>query len=69
MDKQNRPVKGDRVMTEYGPGEVAGFEHFDPYGKSLPLSDTRTGYRVAIALDPGHAWAFDGLCYFREEEL
>jgi hypothetical protein len=69
MDKHNRPRKGDRVTTKHGPGEVAGFEQFDPHGKSLPLSDIPTGYRVAIALDPGHTWVFDGLCYFWEVDL
>ncbi len=68
---QERDLKvGDRVVTEFGAGVVAGFEQFDVKGASAPLSQAPTGGRIAIQLDPGHTWAFKHqLAYFREKEL
>lgn len=49
-------TKGERVNTVLGAGAVAGFEHFDDEGMSLPPSDTDTGGRVVVTLDDPSAW-------------
>lgn len=59
----------DKVVTDHGPGVVVGWEAFDKEGNSIELSTEDNGNRVAVKLDDGHSWCFDGLYYDREAAL
>lgn len=71
-DQQIHYEIGDRVTTPYGPGSVAGFERFERGGNTAPMADhDDRQHRIAVALDPGHTWAFDGWgpCYLWHKEI
>ena len=58
---------GMLVLTPDGMGTIKGFERFDQYGKSLPLSleDTpNSGSRVAIELE-NNPYSFSPAYYYR----
>lgn len=59
----------DKVLTDHGEGVVVGWEAFDRDGKSIELSTEDNGNRVAVKLNDGHSWCFDGLYYDRPASL
>lgn len=60
---------GDKVLTNHGQGVVVGWESFDLKGNSRELSTVDNGNRVAVKLDEGHSWCFNGLYYERASQL
>lgn len=59
----------DKVLTDHGTGVVVGWEAFDKEGHTIELSKVDNGNRVAVKLDVGHSWCFDGLYYDRPAAL
>ncbi|ATW58297.1 hypothetical protein CNR37_00090 [Pseudomonas phage ventosus] len=59
----------DKVLTDHGEGVVVGWESFNRDGSSAGLSLEDTGNRVAVKLDDGHSWCFDGLYYEQAKHL
>lgn len=66
---------GDFVTTDHGTGTVVGYELLTKSGCTL-LTDVSQDdipegslYRLAIRLDEGHTWSFNGLYYAWPREV
>lgn len=70
----NAPTIGQRVLTKYGPGTVAGFERITHVRHPVEHPDSfAPGDRIAVRLDNPTAWpchsANSGMPYFAERDL